>query len=180
MVVTLEPMSFDDGPRNYRPLDSGISVKLSETSFRMAPKSSHKVFYEARCQQTPCWFTIFSSMSGVPQKKSSGLASVQGSVMVSLHLPQVAYILSKTPPKKSEVSLTWEANTLRVENRSSELTRLLSIEEHYQDGKKINQPASLPLFPASAPGHVKEFPLADRPAYVILHFSGFDLDSRKD
>src|ERR1700746_95344 len=50
LFVTLETRSFsvsNKGEMSYRPLDKNIHVKFSELSFRVPPKQSYYIFYEA-------------------------------------------------------------------------------------------------------------------------------------
>src|SRR6516162_11818458 len=50
LTVTLNTQSFtvsETGEMLYRPLDEGIHVKFSATSFRIPPKQDYLVFYEA-------------------------------------------------------------------------------------------------------------------------------------
>jgi hypothetical protein len=120
-------------------------------------------------------------MSGIPAKKASSANAVEGSMHVAIHLPHVVYILSKNARvQKSDISMTWEGNMLKVENHSREYIRAMALDVHYDDGRKLNQ-GSFPLFPIMTPGHAKTFgPFTERPSYVILRFDNFSIDSRKD
>src|SRR5256885_14914267 len=59
--VVLEARSFtvsESGEITYRPLDPGIHLKLSTTSFRVQPQQTYYVFYEPSAPQSPSWFVI--------------------------------------------------------------------------------------------------------------------------
>src|SRR5919107_2263219 len=47
------------------PLDTArVRIKLSAMSFRIAPRATYNVFYEARTSGGPAWFNILSAMTG--------------------------------------------------------------------------------------------------------------------
>src|SRR5215467_7956724 len=65
--VVLEAKSFtvsEQGDISYRLLDPDIHLKLSATSFRIQPKQTYYVFYEASAPPSPAWFVIYASFSG--------------------------------------------------------------------------------------------------------------------
>src|ERR1700674_3062281 len=65
--VALEPMSFtitQDGNGVYGPLSSDVHLKLSAMSFRIPPRQSRFVFYEAKPDKLPAWFVIYSVFGG--------------------------------------------------------------------------------------------------------------------
>lgn len=64
--VVLEAKSFsvaEDGSPAFRPLDKDIHLKLSQKSFRIPPRQTYYVFYEATAPQYPAWFVIYASFS---------------------------------------------------------------------------------------------------------------------
>jgi len=66
MAVVLEPKSFNitpDGRGVYRPLDSGIHVELSTMSLRLEPKQTYYIFYKAKAEVLPAWFTVYAVFS---------------------------------------------------------------------------------------------------------------------
>jgi hypothetical protein len=74
--VVLEAKSFtvsEDGEIDYRPLDPNIHLKLSTTSFRIQPKQTYYVFYEASAPPNPAWFVIYASFSGFPFRTAHGM-----------------------------------------------------------------------------------------------------------
>src|SRR5215470_585304 len=71
LAVTLDTQSFtvsDTGEMQYRPLDAGIHVKFSATSFRIQPKQSYLVFYEAKADEVPSWFVVYATFAGYKER----------------------------------------------------------------------------------------------------------------
>lgn len=180
-VVTMEPLSFDvsndTAIQSFRPLDPGITVKYSETSFRLAAKSSHVVRYEAHCSTTPCWFINFATLTQ-PQVK---LVSADAGVMrIALHLPNVCYIYSKKPVQKDEMKMSWRGNDLVLRNESKEYVRSTKLEAFDAHGKKMIALPSFPMFPSAAHGSERVFKFPEKPAWVLVKFPSFTLDTRKN
>ena len=101
LQVVVEPRGFtvgEDGHLRDEPLPGGIHVTLSAMSFRLPPRQSRFVFYEASADRTPAWFILYANLSGYPQRDYSG-------VNVQLELPHVVYILPKE---------TWQSDDVRV------------------------------------------------------------------
>ena len=97
--VVLEPMSFtiaQDGNGVYGPLSRDIHLKLSAMSFRIPPKQSRFVFYEAKPDKLPAWFVIYSIFAG---------RASQSGINVQLRLPHTVYILQKQPLEKQDVMI---------------------------------------------------------------------------
>jgi hypothetical protein len=94
ITVVLELRGFtitEGGEVVDLPLDTNrIHVRLSEMSFRIPPRGSRRVFYEATGDSLPVWFNILSAMTGV--KTESGLN-------VRILLPHVVYLNQKQPLK---------------------------------------------------------------------------------
>ena len=65
-------------------------------SFRIPPRGSYRVFYEANGDSLPAWFNILSAMSG---------ARTESGLNVRLLLPHVVYLNQKQPLKKNEVAI---------------------------------------------------------------------------
>ena len=99
LSVVLEPMSFTitpDGNGVYGPLSADIHLKLSAMSFRIPPRQSRFVFYEAKPDKLPAWFVIYSVFAGRPS---------QSGINVQLRLPHTVYILQKRPLEKQDVTI---------------------------------------------------------------------------
>src|SRR5579859_7198942 len=97
--VVLEAKSFtvsESGELDYRPLDPNIHLKLSATSFRIQPKQTYYVFYEASAPPSPAWFVIYASFSGFPFRTAQGMN-------VRLQLPHTVYLLPKQRTEKADV-----------------------------------------------------------------------------
>src|SRR5712691_11394678 len=75
--VVLEAKSFtvsDTGEIAYRELDPGIHLRLSATSFRIQPKQTYYVTYEASAAaQGPAWFVLYAAFSGFPFRLQHGI-----------------------------------------------------------------------------------------------------------
>ena len=95
LTVVLEVRGFkvtDEGEVVDVALDtSRVQVKLSAMSFRIPPRGSYRVFYEASGDSLPAWFNILSAMSG---------ARTESGLNVRLLLPHVVYLNQKQPLKK--------------------------------------------------------------------------------
>ena len=75
--VVLEPKSFsisDEGSPTFRPLDKSIHLKLSQMSFRIPPKQTYYVFYEATADTYPAWFVIYATLAGLPERTTKSTA----------------------------------------------------------------------------------------------------------
>ena len=100
--VVLEARSFtvsETGEISYRPLDPGIHLKLSTTSFRIQPQQTYYVFYEASAPQSPSWFVIYANFTGFAFRTAQGMN-------VRLQLPHTVYLLPKQSVEKSELHIS--------------------------------------------------------------------------
>jgi len=178
--VVLEAKSFtvlETGEISYRPLDPGIHLKLSTTSFRIQPQQTYYVFYEASAEQSPAWFVIYASLSGFPFRTAQGMN-------VRLQLPQTVYLLPKQRIEKSEVRVRGELNpaqgkvVLEVENTGGNFGRVLQTELVY--GKKKQEAPGFPVFPHSK--RIVEVSLEvtteseNTPGKVLLQFQNFKVE----
>ena len=150
LTVTLDSQSFtvsDIGELSYRPLDSGIHVKFSATSFRIPPKQTYLVFYEATADAVPAWFIVYATFAGYKERTTEGLK-------IQLLLPHTIYLLPKQEVKKDELIIKaakYDSGskivTVRVENTGPTFCRILEA-----DVTSVNDKASnnfFPLFPHS-------------------------------
>ena len=77
------------------PLDTTkVRVKLSAMSFRIPPRQTYTVFYEATADSVPAWFNIVSAMTG---------AKTENGLNVRILLPHVVYLNQKAPLRKEQV-----------------------------------------------------------------------------
>jgi hypothetical protein len=150
LTVTLDTQSFtvsDTGAMSYRPLDKSIHIKFSASSFRILPKQSYLVFYEAAADSTPAWFVVYATFAGYKETTAEGLK-------IHLLLPHTIYLLPKQEVKKEELAIKAakydpgaKVVTLRVENTGPAFCRVLEAKvTSSQDESTSN---GFPVFPHS-------------------------------
>ena len=180
--VVLEAKSFtvsETGEIAYRPLDPEIHLRLSTTSFRIQPKQTYYVSYEASADQAPAWFVIYAGFTGFAFQIAQGINT-------RLLLPHTVYLLPKQSLEKSDVRVKRaEFNpvdgkvVVDVENTGGVFGRVLETNLVYP--KKKEEEPGFPLFPHSH--RIMEFPLGENegreaPTAVIFQFSSFKLDEK--
>jgi hypothetical protein len=148
--VVLEAKSFtvdEHGGIAYRSLDAGVHLKLSTTSFRIQPKQTYYVFYEANAPQGPTWFVIYAAFSGFPFRTAQGMN-------VRLELPHTVYLLPKQSVEKpelhverAELNVAENKVTIEVENTGNNFGRVLQTQLLYS--KKKQEAPGFPVFPHS-------------------------------
>jgi hypothetical protein len=157
------------------PLDtSRIHVKLSEMSFRIPPRGSHTVFYEATGDSVPAWFNILSALSG---------ARTESGLNVRILLPHVVYLNQKQPLRKEEVAIrrfefdaTGRKARVHLENLGPHLGRVQQL--NISDGRNTTQTAGgFPLMPHSRRWAEVEWPNSTPPTRLTLRFSRFTVDT---
>ena len=147
MAVVVEPRSFSiapDGNGEYRPLDPGIHVQLSSMSFRIDPGQTYYVFYKAKADKLPAWFTLYSTFSSV--KHTSGLD-------VRILLPHTVYIYPKKPLGQGNTvqatHVAYSPGTKKIvcdlENNSPNLDRVQEV-VIVSGGKSTSEPG-FPMLP---------------------------------
>ncbi len=146
--VVIEPKSFtvsEDGEITYRPLDRDIQVKFSVTSFRIPPKQSFSVAYQARASSLPAWFVVYAGMTGFPVRTSSGMN-------VQILLPHTVYMLPKKDASKKELKIvnasfdkTDKVVSLELESESDFFARVLVTE--VRAGKRKIEAQGFPIYP---------------------------------
>jgi hypothetical protein len=157
------------------PLDtSRIHVKLSEMSFRIPPRGSRTVFYEATSDSLPAWFNILSALSGT--KTENGLN-------VRILLPHVVYLNQKQPLRKEEVAirrfeLDQGAKKVRVqlENLGPRLGRVYQLNVSDR-GNQSQTAGGFPLMPHSRRWVEVEWQSTTPPNRLTLRFARFTIDS---
>ncbi len=178
LTVVLEVHGFDvteGGEVVASPLDtSRVHVKLSATSFRLAPRATYTVFYEARADSLPAWFSVTAAMSG---------ARTDNGLNLRLILPHVVYLNQKQPLRKEEVvvrrlEVNPAAKTARVqlENLSPRLGRVLELQ--LANGKGQSRAAgAFPLLPGHRRWAQVDWDLEQLPERVSLRFAKFTIDT---
>ena len=178
ITVVLEVRGFsitEQGEVVDTPLDtSRIHVKLSEMSFRLPPRGSRTVFYEASSDSLPAWFNILSAMSG---------ARTESGLNVRVLLPHVVYLNQKKPLRKEEVAIrrfefdaTSKRARVQLENLGPNLGRVYQLQ--VSDGRKNSQPGGgFPLIPHSRRWAEVEWDKDTPPSQLTLRFSRFSIDT---
>ena len=177
LTVVLEVRGFkvtEAGEVEDVPLDtSRVHVSLSAMSFRMPPKSSYRVFYEAAGDTLPAWFNILSAMSG---------ARTDNGLNVRLLLPHVVYLNQKQHLKKQEVAIrAFELTAsgkarIQLENVGPNLGRVLQL--NVSDGKATSEPTGgFPLFPRSRRWTEVPWTGEAPPNHISVHFARFSIDT---
>jgi len=146
--VVLEPKSFavsEDGEITYGPLDSDIHVKFSATSFRIPPKQSLSVAYQATASKLPAWFVVYAGMTGLPVRTSSGMN-------IQVLLPHTVYLLPKKDASKNELKIVnasfdtaTQVVSLDLASESDCFARVLATE--VRAGKKKMEAEGFPIYP---------------------------------
>jgi len=181
--VVLEAKSFsvsEKGDAEYRPLDPEIHLKLSATSFRVQPKQTYYVFYEASGPSRPTWFVIYASFSGFAFRTAQGMN-------VRLQLPHTVYLLPKQQPEKADVRVLraeldedHEKVLLEVENTGDNFGRVLQTQ--LANGRKKQEGPGFPIFPHSK--RILEVPLDAKaardslPTEVSFQFENFKIEEK--
>lgn len=129
LTAVLELKGFDITDRGdvvEVPLDTTrLRVRLSASSFRIAPRSTYTVFYEATGDNLPAWFQIVTALSG---------GRTDTGINLRILLPHVVYLNQKAPLRRESVVIhrfevdpaTGKARAL-LENTSADLGRVLEL-----------------------------------------------------
>ncbi|HSQ59173.1 MAG TPA: hypothetical protein VLT84_01860 [Acidobacteriota bacterium] len=173
--VILEAKSFDvteEGDPLYRPLDASLRVKLSEMSLRIPARQSRTIFFEARADSVPAWFTIYATFAGMPRREG---------VEIEIELPHTVYMLPKQPLRKDDVRVetaVWDSAAHRVEvrlrNTSGRLGRVVEAEASAR--KERRRHGSFPLLPGATRRFLIPWDAADAPSRLRIEFQRFSLE----
>jgi hypothetical protein len=178
LSVVLEVHGFtvtEQGEVQEVPLDTAkVRVKLSAMSFRIPPRQTYTVFYEATADSVPAWFNIVSAMTGA--KTDNGLN-------VRILLPHVVYLNQKEPLKKEQVALRAivvdsAGGKLRVqlENLGPNLGRVQQVTA--TAGKTTSAPgAGFPLLPHMLRWTEVDWPGGPSPERLTVRFARFTMDT---
>lgn len=180
LTVVLEPRGFHVEPTGElieEPLDTArVQVKISAMSFRIPPRETYTVFYEATTKAFPSWFLISSTLTG---------ARTQTGLNIRIELPHVVYMLQPQPLRRADVAVhAFEFDTVakrvrvELENTSAALGRVLSSEVSASGAKTIPGGA-FPLFPHSR--RTLEIPWSGdaTPERLVLRFANFTVEERR-
>jgi hypothetical protein len=178
ITVVLELRGFtisESGEVIDLPLDtSRIHVRLSEMSFRIPPRGTRTVFYEATGDSLPAWFNILSAMSG---------ARTENGLHVRILLPHVVYLNQKQPLRREEVAIRAfqfdpraKKALVQLENLGPNLGRVYQLT--VADGRNSSQPgAGFPLLPGRRRWAEVSWEGATPPSRLSLRFSRFTIDT---
>ena len=178
LSVVLEVHGFsvnEEGEVQDAPLDtSKVHVKLSAMSFRIPPRGSYTVFYEATADSLPAWFNIVSAISGT--RTENGLN-------VRILLPHVVYLNQKERLRREQVAvrsleLDRATGKLRVqlENLGPNLGRVQQVTA--SAGKTTSAPgAGFPLFPHTRRWTELDWAGPESPERLTVRFSRFSVDT---
>ncbi|HEY6249398.1 MAG TPA: hypothetical protein VI685_05525 [Candidatus Angelobacter sp.] len=175
--VVLESRSFtvsDTGELSYRPLDSAIHVKFSESSFKIPPKQNYYVFYQAWADALPSWFVVYATFSGFAERTSEGLH-------LNILLPHTIYLLPKQGVRKDELVVKIAEYrpqdrkvVVRVENTGPAFGRVLQADVTSAKGKATSN--GFPVFPHREREVEIPWEANDGPAKLVLHLEHFHLE----
>jgi hypothetical protein len=178
LSVVLEVHGFtvtEQGEVQEVPLDTAkVHVKLSAMSFRIPPRQTYTVFYEASADSVPAWFNIVSAMTG---------AKTENGLNVRILLPHVVYLNQKEPLKKEQVALrAFEVDTasgklrVQLENLGPNLGRVQQVTA--TAGKTTSAPgAGFPLFPHMLRWTEVDWPRGLAPERLTVRFTRFSMDT---
>lgn len=174
MDVVLEPFSFmvnSHGQPTYRPLEPGIRVRLSTTSFRLGPRQVYTVYYDAEADALPAWFTIYATVTR---------ANNHSDVRVAFQLPHTVYLLPKTTVGRDSITFHLAMSTasgparIEVENLSNDYARVKEVDLVTSSGKKTFP--GFPFFPHQRRILLLNLEPGSRPERVILKFPHFKVE----
>ena len=178
LSVVLEVHGFtvtEQGEVQETPLDTTkVRVKLSAMSFRIPPRQTYTVFYEASADSVPAWFNIVSAMTG---------AKTENGLNVRILLPHVVYLNQKEPLRKEQVALrAFEVDTasgklrVQLENLGPNLGRVQQVTA--TAGKTTSAPgAGFPLFPHMLRWAEVDWPKGPAPERLTVRFARFSMDT---
>ena len=177
LSVVLEVKGFDITDRGdvvESPLDTTrLRVALSATSFRIAPRSTYTVFYEAAGDSIPAWFQIVAALSG---------ARTDNGINVRILLPHVVYLNQKTPLRREAVAVrrfevdpaNGKARAL-LENTSADLGRVLELTFDSPAGD--SRSGGFPLLPGRRRWVELDWTRAAPPNRLVFRTAKFTVDT---
>jgi hypothetical protein len=177
LAVVLDVRGFDiteQGDVVEAALDTArLKVKLSATSFRIPPRSTYTVFYEATGDSLPAWFQIMAALSG---------ARTDNGINVRILLPHVVYLNQKAPLRRESVAVRrfevdpagHKARAL-LENTSAELGRVL--EATFDSPAGDARSGGFPLLPGRKRWVQLDWTRPAPPTRLVLRTARFTLDT---
>ncbi len=177
LTVIVSPKGFEvseTGELSYGPMPDDIHLKLSAMSFRIQPKQSYFVFYEAKSERLPSWFVLYFEFSGFPMKEHSGLN-------IQLELPHTVYLLPKNSAKKDDITAeaVYDSTNKKIKvttfNKGTTVARVLMMNAEQRGHKE--QGFGFPTYPQKR--RIAEMPWngSTPPEKVTLEFENFKIDA---
>ena len=175
--VVLESRAFqvsEAGDISYAPLPASIHLKLSAMSFRIPPKQTYTVYYDAKADAMPAWFVLYADFSPVPDREKTGMT-------VHIRLPHTVYLL---PPKaalqKSDLTIqiaefhaSEKKVVVEVANSGPNFGRVLSVDATgHRETANLN---GFPVFPNSKRRVEMEWKADEPPEKLVLKLEKFSL-----
>ncbi len=175
--VILEAKSFhvsETGELSYGPMPASIHLKLSAMSFRIPPKQSYVVYYDAKADAMPAWFVLYADFAPAHDREQTGMT-------VHIRLPHTVYLLPpKGELKKSDLAVQlaeFRASdrkmVVEVSNSGPNFGRVLSV-----DATGRGETANLngfPVFPNSKRRVEMEWKGDVPPEKLVLKLEKFTL-----
>lgn len=177
LVVVLDVRGFvvnEAGMLADVPLDtSRVKVQLSEMSFRLPPRATRTIFYDAKATGGPAWFQVMATFTGA--RAANGLN-------LRIELPHVVYLNQRAALARGDVvvrSARYDAadKTVRVEfeNVSDRLGRVQELVARAAD---LSEPGgAMPLFPRSRRVATFKWSPDAPPTAITARFDGFDIEA---
>ena len=166
----------EQGEMVDEPLDTArVQVKLSAMSFRIAPRATYNVFYEAKTVGgAPAWFNILSAMTG---------ARTENGINLRIILPHVVYLNGKTALARTDVQIrAFEFDSaagrvrVQLENAGPRMGRVLALSASGPDGSSAPT-AGFPLMPGSRRWTELEYRHPTAPDHLEIRATKFTLDT---
>ncbi len=176
LTVIVSPKSFEvseTGEISYGPMPGDIHLKLSAMSFRIAPKQSFYVFYEAKADKLPAWFVMYFEFSGFPVRDHSGLN-------MQVELPHTVYLLPKGSFKREDLEVSAKFNSaakkviITTFNKGATVGRVLMTEA--QGHRQKAQGVGFPIYPERKRIAELTWEGDTAPEKVILNLDGFKVE----
>ena len=177
LVVVLDVRGFtvdEAGTLLDTPLDTGrVKVQLSEMSFRLPPRASRTIFYDARANGGPAWFQVIATFTGA--RAANGLN-------LRIELPHVVYLNQRTALGRADVvvrSARFDPSakmvTVELENVSERLGRVQELAVAGGDASASG--AAMPMFPKSRRRAQVAWAANTPPTRISAKFDGFTVEA---
>lgn len=177
LVVVLDVRGFVVNERGVLadvPLDTTkVKVQLSEMSFRLPPRATRTIFYDAKASGAPAWFQVMATFTGA--RAANGLN-------LRIELPHVVYLNQRATLARNDVvvrSARYDAAgkvvKVEFENVSERLGRVQELVARAAD---LSEPGgAMPLFPRSRRQATFRWTADAPPTAITARFDGFVIEA---